>query len=142
MWHSEAQAGHRVLSDVNFLFNFGELKMKDLISIQSQIKDLQEKASAIKAKEFDQTVRDILTKMAAFGITVKDLKAPNGPASKVGKKMKGPLPAKLKTRTGLPVAVKFRGTNGETWTGRGLTPTWLKAELANGKFKEDFAIKV
>ena len=58
--------------------------MSNLIDIQSQIEKLQKQASEIKAKEFNSTVQDILVKMQAFGITVKDLqgtkpaKAANG----------------------------------------------------------------
>ena len=48
--------------------------MTKLIELQSQIDKLQKEAAAIKAKEFDSTVRDILAKMSAFGITLKDLK--------------------------------------------------------------------
>jgi DNA-binding protein H-NS len=41
---------------------------------------------------------------------------------------------------GKPRAAKFRGPNGETWSGAGLQPKWLKALIASGKKKEDFAI--
>ena len=47
--------------------------MSNLIEIQSQIEKLQKQASEIKAREFDKTVQDILAKMQAFGITLKDL---------------------------------------------------------------------
>jgi DNA-binding protein H-NS len=39
------------------------------------------------------------------------------------------------------VAAKYRGPNGETWSGRGLTPRWLTLLLAQGQSKEEFAIK-
>jgi DNA-binding protein H-NS len=39
------------------------------------------------------------------------------------------------------VAPKYQGPNGETWTGRGLMPRWMAALVAEGKSKEDFAIK-
>ena len=48
---------------------------KDLIAIQAQIDSLQKKAADIKAREFASTVQEILAKMAAFGITTKDLQA-------------------------------------------------------------------
>lgn len=39
------------------------------------------------------------------------------------------------------VAVKYRDPETcATWTGRGLTPRWLAARLAEGKSKEDFAV--
>jgi DNA-binding protein H-NS len=39
------------------------------------------------------------------------------------------------------VAPKYRGPNGETWAGRGLTPTWLAELEAKGKKRESFLIK-
>ena len=117
--------------------------MSNLIDIQSQIEKLQKQADEIKAKEFHSTVQEILAKMQAFGITVKDLQA--APAGRKGRgksavttKPKAAV-AKSKT-TGVVVAAKYRGPNGETWSGRGLTPRWLSALLAEGKTKQDFAI--
>ena len=112
--------------------------MTKLIELQSQIDKLQKEAAAIKAKEFDSTVRDILAKMSAFGITMKDLKPGKAKAGKaiVTKKAGG------KKKSGVTLPAKYRGPNGETWTGRGLAPRWLTAELAQGKTKEDFAVKV
>jgi len=49
--------------------------MGSLIDIQSQIEKLQKQAADIRSREFNSTVQDILAKMAAFGITVKDLEA-------------------------------------------------------------------
>lgn len=108
--------------------------MTKLIELQSQIDKLQKEAAAIKSKEFDSTVRDILAKMNAFGITLKDLK-PGKAKPKAAKKAAG------KKKSGVTLPAKYRGANGESWTGRGLAPRWLKAELAQGKTKEDFAVK-
>ncbi len=111
--------------------------MTKLIELQSQIDKLQKEAQAIKAKEFDSTVRDILSKMNAFGITLKDLKpAKTKPGKAIGTKK-----ASGKKKSGVTLPAKYCGPNGETWTGRGLAPRWLKAELAQGKTKEEFAVK-
>ena len=117
--------------------------MSNLIDIQGQIDKLQKQASDIRAKEFDKTVRDILATMQAFGITNKDLLAASGKAgkSKAGKTGKRPRVKSPKTTAGVSVAPKYRGPNGETWSGRGLTPRWLAALEAQGSRKEDFAIK-
>ena len=45
--------------------------------------------------------------------------------------------SKLKGRR---VPPKYRGPNGETWSGRGMTPRWLSAEIKGGANLEDFAI--
>jgi len=44
-------------------------------------------------------------------------------------------------RTGNKVAAKYRNTaTGDTWSGRGLQPKWLKQALGSGRKIEDFAI--
>ena len=114
--------------------------MNNLVEIQSQIEKLQKQASQIKAKEFDKTVVEIRQKMAAFGITVKDLQP-----AKSGKTMVVPV---FKKRVGVaakkgsttPVAAKYRGAEGQTWSGRGLTPRWMTTLIEQGKKKEDFLI--
>jgi DNA-binding protein H-NS len=104
--------------------------MNDLIEIQNQIEKLQKQASEIRALEFGKTVQDILAKMAAYNITLDDLDVSKSRARKA-------------TLTGSKsAAAKFKGPNGETWSGRGLTPRWLSALVAQGRTKEEFAIAV
>lgn len=119
--------------------------MSSLIDIQSQIEKLQKQATEIKAKEFDSTVQDILSKMHAYGITIKDLQNPkslrSGRGSGRAKKMNVAQSAvKFGKKAGGVVAPKYRGPNGETWSGRGLTPKWLSTLIAQGQPKESFAI--
>ena len=54
--------------------------MGNLIDIQSQIEKLQKQANEIKTKEFAKTVQEILAKMNAFGMTLKDLQPRKGRA--------------------------------------------------------------
>lgn len=119
--------------------------MSNLIDIQSQIEKLQKQATEIKAKEFDSTVQDILSKMYAYGITFKDLQNPKSPGfgKGRGRSMKtnvAKTSVKLGKKAGGVVAPKYRGPNGETWSGRGLTPKWLSTLIAQGHPKESFAI--
>jgi DNA-binding protein H-NS len=127
--------------------------MSNLVDIQSQIDKLQKQANEIRVREFDRTVQDILAKMSAFGITSKDLQPRKGGgkllrkgasaklaggSAKAGAKRSGRRgPSKS---AGSVVAPKFRGPNGETWSGRGLMPRWLSALVASGKTKEQFAV--
>ena len=119
---------------------------KELLSIQSQIENLQKKAAEIKSREFAKTVQEIQETMAAFGITIKDLQAP-------AKKRQGRAAGKANTSAAKPkkaksglsgssVAAKYRGPNGETWSGRGLMPKWLRAAVDAGQAKESFLIAV
>ena len=120
--------------------------MSNLIDIQTQIEKLQKQANEIKSKDFHATVQDILAKMAAFGITVKDLQSGKG-KSKAGRAVKGKTGAaksvkapKAARKASNPVAPKYRGPHGETWTGRGLTPKWLSTLVAQGQSKDSFLI--
>lgn len=125
-----------------------ELIVNNLLEIQDQIEKLTKQASDIRAREFDNTVQEILAKMTAFGIALKDLRPkktvkpgkskskPNSPASRGS----GTKKAKSKF-AGSVVAAKFRGPAGESWSGRGLMPRWLAGQIALGKSKEDFAVK-
>ena len=44
-------------------------------------------------------------------------------------------------RKGAKVAPKYRGPDGELWSGRGMKPRWMVAALKKGKKIDDFAIK-
>ncbi len=103
--------------------------MTNLIDIQNQIAALQKQAEEIKAQEFNKTVQEIKAKMAAFGITIDDLNGGKGRARKAGA-----------VKSGNPAPIKYRGPNGETWTGRGLMPRWLAALVEAGHAKESFSV--
>ena len=55
-----------------------------------------------------------------------------------------PPSATLSRRTrrdaGGTVAARFRGPNGETWSGRGRMPKWLSAQEAQGRNRDEFRI--
>ncbi|APW47756.1 H-NS histone family protein [Rhodoferax antarcticus] len=105
--------------------------MSSLIEIQNQIALLQKQAEEIRAAELAATVADILGKMDAFGITLEDLERAKG---------RGRKPAAAAGKSGNPAPVKYRGPNGETWSGRGLMPRWLSALVAQGQSRESFAV--
>ena len=117
--------------------------MGNLIDIQSQIEKLQKQANDIKSKEFAATVHEIQAKMQAFGITVKDLQSTKGGR---GKAKSSPAKATKAAKTpkarkaSAPVAAKYRGPNGESWSGRGLMPKWLSGLVAQGQSKESFSV--
>ena len=83
--------------------------MSTLIEIQNQIAALQKQAEEIRANELTKNVQDILNTMDAFGITVDDLERAKGRTRKSAPSGKSSSPA----------PVKYRGPNGEVWTGRG-----------------------
>lgn len=121
--------------------------MGNLIEIQAQIEKLQKQATEIKSKEFDKTVKEIVAKMQAFGITLKDLQRGLGKAGRAASAART-VSAGARKRSGTPsrqkgkkVPPKYRGPKGETWSGRGMMPRWLATLVAQGKSRESFAIK-
>lgn len=122
--------------------------MSNLMELQLQIEKLQKEAAEIRSKEFVKTVTEIRAQMHAFGITLKDLQPAKrgkatGPAGKEKpalRKARGSATDQPKS-TGKPVEPKFRGLNGETWSGRGLSPRWLALLVEQGANRDDFLIK-
>ncbi|MBP0444346.1 H-NS histone family protein [Roseomonas sp. SSH11] len=53
-----------------------------------------------------------------------------------------PGPAARRTRrdAGGSVPARYRGPNGETWSGRGRMPKWLSAMEAEGRKREEFRL--
>ena len=120
--------------------------MSNLIDIQSQIEKLQKQANEIKTKEFAKTVQEILAKMNAFGMTLKDLQPRKGRGAKAeskttltAKKTGNKSPGKKKVATVVPA--KYKGPNGDTWSGRGVMKRWLADLVAQGHAKEEYLIK-
>lgn len=127
--------------------------MVNLIEIQTQIEKLQKQAAEIKSREFDKTVKQILVMMDAYGITLRDLQQPGGKASRktASKKGKPGRPAakksaikktvgKTQATKRVKLAPKYRGPEGETWSGRGSMPRWMAELVAAGKSRESFAV--
>ncbi|MCA0176283.1 MAG: H-NS histone family protein [Proteobacteria bacterium] len=69
--------------------------------------------------------------MTEGGLTVADLQF----------KSEGGSGRRASAAAGRKVAAKYRNNaTGDTWTGRGLKPKWLQAQLAAGKTLADFAV--
>jgi DNA-binding protein H-NS len=92
-------------------------------ALERQIADAQREAKST-------AIAQVKALMAEHGLTMADLSA-RAPAAA----------PKAKATGGSKVAVKYRdAATGDTWTGRGLQPKWLKAQLAAGKQLSDFAV--
>jgi DNA-binding protein H-NS len=73
-----------------------------------------------------EAIEKVRALMAEYGLTVADL---------------GKNASKSGASKGNKVAAKYRNAaTGDTWSGRGLQPKWLKAALAAGKKIGDFAV--
>ena len=102
--------------------------MASLQELMAQKAALEKQIEQTKKQERGDAVAKVQALMAEYGLTMADLGAR--------------APAKGKSRgTGAKVAAKYRNAStGESWSGRGLQPRWLKAALASGRKLGDFAL--
>jgi DNA-binding protein H-NS len=104
--------------------------MSNLAELIAQKAALEKRITEAQNHERASAIAQIRQLMDQHGLTVADLGAK---ASKVTSKA-GP-------RKGSKVPVKFRDpASGDSWSGRGLHPKWLKAALAQGRKLSDFAV--
>jgi len=103
--------------------------MATYLELKAQAEALLKQAEQARKQEIAEVVAEIKQKMAEYGITVSDLGLPSG-----GKK-----PRKSSGSSGASVA-RYKGPNGEGWSGMGRQPQWLKDAIEQGKSKEDFAV--
>lgn len=114
--------------------------------LKSQAEDLMRQAEAARKAEIGAAIANIKEKMATYGITLADLggkaRAGKGRKPNTAKAAKAAKVAKAKVaKVRKPVAVKYRNTEtNEAWSGRGRVPTWLTAELAKGRTREEFLV--
>lgn len=106
--------------------------MPSLQELLAQRAEIEKKIADAQREERSTAIAKVKALMAEHGLTAADI-AGKTPAVRAAA-TPGP-------KAGGKVAPKFRnGATGETWSGRGLQPKWLKAALASGAKLEDFAI--
>jgi DNA-binding protein H-NS len=106
-------------------------RIASLKTIEAKIRELEEKAEAIKNRE-KPGIKQLKTVISRYRLTPADLKlAFNGAGNGRGSALRG---KKLKPKYRNPA------NKSETWSGRGLRPKWLVPLLKHGKKLEDFAI--
>ncbi len=103
--------------------------MANLSDLMAQKAALEKQIEEAQRAQRADAIARIHALMAEHGLTLADL---------------GNRPKKARTPSsaaGGKVAAKYRNAaTGETWSGRGLQPRWLKAALASGKSLSDFAV--
>jgi DNA-binding protein H-NS len=134
-----------------------------LASIESQIARLQKAADALRQRQKDQVIKQVMALMADNGLSADDLIAALSSRAAAGKGQRGartgdatakaPKAAKAAkpgkaarakpgtdTTRGRVVPVKFRDDAGNVWSGRGSQPKWFVAALAAGKTPDDLRV--
>jgi DNA-binding protein H-NS len=104
----------------------GTPTLSDLLAQKAAIE--RQIAETQQAQRAD-AVAKVKALMAEHGLTMADLTSRGATTKRAGKAGGG------------KVAVKYRNAaTGDTWTGRGLQPKWLKAALESGRKLTDFAV--
>lgn len=99
--------------------------MSSVSELLAQKAAIEQKIAEARRTERADAVAKVKALMAEHGLTLADL---SGRASAT-------------KRSSGKVAPKYRNAaTGDTWSGRGLQPKWLKAALASGKTIGDFTI--
>lgn len=105
--------------------------MATLQELLAQKAALEKQIADTQRQERSDAIAKVRALMAEYGLTAADIVGKSGNAA----------PRAASSAAGKKVAPKYRNPEtGETWTGRGLQPNWLKTAVASGKKLGDFAI--
>ena len=101
-----------------------------LAAIRKQRELLDKKEQALKSKSHDKVLVKIVAMAKEAGLTAADINK----ALSAGKPAKASKVAKKGALAGKKVAPKYRNPANpeQTWTGRGVSPTWVQALKAAG----------
>lgn len=127
-------------NDKQISVNEIDLDRIDLATLKKLADAASEKFERRKRSELKGMVTNWLAEAGTVGYSIQDVLAEirsrlPAQGTAPGKRTRSPRADKGKT-----AAPKYRGPNGELWSGRGQPPNWMKPLLAAGKTKEDFLI--
>ena len=105
--------------------------MTTLADLLAQRSALEEKIKEVSKTERADAIAKIHALMQESGLSLADLRGDKSAKGSAGKGQGAPAKK---------VAAKYKDGNGNSWSGRGLQPRWLKAAVAAGKKPEDFAV--
>lgn len=101
--------------------------MATLQELLTQKEALEREIELTKKRDRADAIAKVRALMAEYGLTLADLGAR--------------ATAAPKGTSGPKVAAKYRdAATGQTWSGRGLQPNWLKAALAAGRSLDEFKV--
>jgi DNA-binding protein H-NS len=93
---------------------------KNYRDLKEQLAKLEQETEAARIAELEAVVADIREKVAEYGISAEDI---------FGRQRAG------KRKAAAPVAAKYHNPKtGETWSGRGRAPAWIKEAKNRDRF--------
>ena len=100
--------------------------MSTLQQLLDQKAELDKQIESTRRQERSDAIAQVKLLMEQHGLVIADLGLRGG---------------KTAARKGSKVAAKYRNNaTGETWSGRGLQPKWLKSALESGRKIDDFTV--
>lgn len=101
--------------------------MATLQELLSQKEALEREIEQTKKRDRAEAIAKVRALMSEYGLSLADLSNKAAPAARQGARAK--VPAKYRD-----------AATGDSWSGRGLQPKWLKAALAAGRKIDDFKV--
>ncbi len=95
----------------------------------AQIQSMERELKEARAAALKEAVAEAQGLIDLFGLQPSDFHFADAPTRVRVFKARG------------PVAAKYAGPNGVTWSGRGRTPLWIVAYEKKGGSRDDFLIK-
>jgi DNA-binding protein H-NS len=101
--------------------------MSNLQTLLEQRAVLDKQIENTRKNERTEAITKIKNLMSEYDLSLQDITGKGG--------------SKLSSKAGSKVPAKFaHPQTGETWSGRGLQPKWLKSAISSGKKLQDFSL--
>lgn len=112
---------------------------KSYLELQKQIAALTAQAEKARQSEVAGVVARIKEAIAVYGITLADL---NLDGSMPTQRASAPIQvvSRKKAAAGRASVARYQDGSGNSWSGRGPRPRWLREALASGATLESFTV--
>jgi DNA-binding protein H-NS len=114
----------------------------DALSSEERIRLIEEIFATLTPQEL-LTIRDLAEKqrenkvVEAKAAVLEEMK---GKLSALGLSLNDVVPSRRPRKSKPPVSVKYRSPDGETWSGRGHAPLWMRQLELQGHKRDEFAV--
>jgi DNA-binding protein H-NS len=114
----------------------------DSLSSQERIHLIEELCETLTPQEL-HTIRDVPEQMRQRKLADAKtalLEEVRGKASELGLTLNDVFPTRRARKSKRSVSVKYRSPDGETWSGRGHAPLWLRQLELQGNNREEYKV--
>jgi DNA-binding protein H-NS len=112
----------------------------DRMTVQ-ELTALRDAAEAKRLEKLEGAKNEVLAetreKLAQLGLTLESVLPAPASTGQGGQNGRG---RKRRSDAGQPLTARYRGPNGEPWSGRGRMPKWLQTLVAEGRSREEFRV--